>query len=65
MTGHCELFGNCGFFDVQVADMPSTAEAIRMKYCRSDRERCARYVAWKSSGKVPHDLLPSELEEHR
>ncbi|HWI40624.1 MAG TPA: hypothetical protein VNX25_03970 [Verrucomicrobiae bacterium] len=45
--------------------MPSTAEAIRMKYCRSDRERCARYVAWKSSGKVPHDLLPSELEEHR
>ena len=60
----CELLEKCVFFNDKMANMPSTAEVIKMRYCREDNSGCARYMVYKAlgRGKVPQDLFPNNTE---
>ena len=61
----CELLEGCIFFNDKMADMPSTAEMFKNKYCRESNTECARYVVFKALGreKVPPDLFPNMKEK--
>ena len=63
----CELLAGCIFFNDKMADMPSTAEIIKIRYCRGDSSDCARFVVCKSIGreKVPQDLFPNQTDRAR
>ena len=60
----CELLETCVFFNDKMANMPSTAEVIKMRYCREDNSACARYMVYKTMGreKVPQDMFPNLTE---
>ena len=60
----CELLQNCLFFNDKMANMPSTAEVIKIRYCREENSACARYMIYKAIGreKVPQDLFPNNTE---
>lgn len=62
--GECELFNGCMFYNNRMADMPVTADLMKNKYCRGDKEMCARYRVCKALGreKVPPNLFPNEYE---
>lgn len=64
---NCELLENCIFFNDRMANMPSTAQLIKLKYCTDDSLGCARLVVCKTLGreKVPPDLFPNQLERAR
>jgi hypothetical protein len=61
----CELLEGCIFFNDKMADMPSTAEMFKNKYCREINTECARYMVFKALGKekVPPDLFPNMKEK--
>ncbi|MCM2358763.1 MAG: hypothetical protein NDI77_11485 [Geobacteraceae bacterium] len=61
----CELLEKCIFFNDKMANMPATAQVIKIKYCTGDSLGCARYVVCKALGreKVPADLFPNQLEK--
>lgn len=61
----CNLMERCSFFKNNMAEMPSTAEVIKMRYCRGrENAVCARYLVSESLGmeKVPPDLLPNQMD---
>jgi hypothetical protein len=60
----CELLNTCIFFNDKMADMPSTAEVIKIRYCREEYSGCARHMIYKAIGreKVPQDLFPNNTE---
>lgn len=61
----CELFDGCIFFDDKMNDMPAMAEQYKDRFCRGDKETCARYVVFKELGRdnVPATLFPDQLDE--
>lgn len=63
----CELLRGCIFFNDQMADMPSTAEIIKFKYCQNDNSDCARYLVFQAKGKgnVPQNLFPNQTDNAR
>lgn len=65
--GNCELISKCIFFNDKMANMPSTANMLKKKYCQGDHTKCARYVVCKALGreKVPGDLTPSQMDKAR
>lgn len=60
----CQFVAKCIFFNDKMANMPSTAEMLKKKYCRSDFEHCARFMVATRLGrdKVPSDLTPSQMD---
>lgn len=60
----CELLEKCIFFNDKMANMPSTAEVIKLRYCQGGSDSCARYMVCKALGreKVPGDLFPNHNE---
>lgn len=60
----CELTTKCLFFNDKMANMPSTANMMKRKYCQGDFEHCARYIVCKALGRenVPADLTPSQAD---
>lgn len=58
----CERLKNCPFFLGKMANMPATAELMKNRYCRSDYEKCARYILFKANINVPADLYPDEID---
>lgn len=67
MKPSCELLEKCIFFNDKMANMPSTSEVIKIRYCREDNSECARYMVCKTLGreKVPGDLFPNDLAKAR
>lgn len=63
----CELLEKCIFFNDKMANMPSTAQVIKRKYCTGDSSECARYMVCKALGRerVPADLFPNQVEKAR
>ena len=61
----CELTPKCLFFNDKMANMPSTANMLKRKYCQGDFENCARYIVCKALGRenVPADLTPSQVDK--
>ncbi len=59
----CELLKKCPFFNDKMEDMPTIAEQMKNRYCRSDNSRCARYMVFKAMGreKVPTNLTPNQF----
>jgi hypothetical protein len=60
----CDLLQSCIFFNDKMANMPSTAEVFKIKYCRGDSVACARHLVFRSlgAGRVPSDLFPNQME---
>lgn len=60
----CELLAGCIFFNDKMAKKPSTAELFKIRYCRGDCTKCARYMVFKALGrpKVPPDLYPNAVD---
>lgn len=60
----CEMTPKCLFFNDKMANMPTTANLMKRKYCQGDFSACARYVVCKALGKekVPADLTPSQMD---
>ncbi|HEY6838694.1 MAG TPA: hypothetical protein VI389_08130 [Geobacteraceae bacterium] len=63
----CEFLKGCIFFNDKMANMPSTAEIFKIRYCRGDNAECARYVVCKVKGRdrVPQDLFPNQIDVAR
>ncbi len=63
----CECLEKCDFFNDKMANMPSMAHIIKMKYCESDNSECARYVVYKVLGKegVPSNMFPTQMDRAR
>lgn len=60
----CTCLQGCPFFNDQMADMPSTSEAMKTLYCQGDNSACARYMVFLAlgKGKAPSDLFPSQID---
>ena len=60
----CQLLENCLFFNDRMANMPSTAEVIKIRYCREENSGCARFMIYQAigKGKVPQDLFPNQSD---
>ncbi len=61
----CDLLKTCPFFNDKMANMPSTAELLKKKFCRGDFKNCARYMIAKTLGreKIPPDLFPNDIDK--
>jgi hypothetical protein len=61
----CECLERCLFFNDKMADMPSTTEMYKRKYCRGDSLGCARHIVFAAlgRGRVPADLYPHEVAQ--
>ncbi len=61
----CEFLARCPFFNDKMANMPSTANLLKNKFCKGDFTKCARYMIAKTLGreKVPPDLFPNEIDK--
>ena len=60
----CECLPRCPFFNDVMADMPSTADRMKRKFCLGDNSTCARYMIFKTLGSanVPPSLFPMQKE---
>ena len=61
----CEQLKNCPFFHNNMKNMPAITEMLKMRFCRGDNSKCARYMVLKKLGKhaVPANLIPNQLEK--
>lgn len=61
----CELMQACIFFNDKMANMPSTAAAVKKQYCEKDFKNCARHMIVEAFGRgtVPENLFPNETEK--
>ena len=57
----CKCLPTCIFFNDQMADMPTTAQSMKRRFCQGNNEECARFMVFSKLGKanVPGDLFPS------
>lgn len=60
----CEMLEKCIFFNNKMANMPSTAEVIKLRYCKGESAECARFMVCKALGreKVPAELFPNQVD---
>ncbi len=63
----CELTAGCIFFNDKMANMPAMASMMKSVYCKSDPDKCARFMVVKGKGreKVPGDLFPNQIDKAR
>jgi len=61
----CEILETCLFFTDKMENMPTTAELLKRRFCRSNNSDCARYIVYKALGrdKVPPYLAPNQLDK--
>lgn len=61
----CECLPKCPFFNDVMAEMPSTADMMKKRYCLKDNSTCARYMVFKTLGreKVPAKLYPTQTDQ--
>ncbi len=59
----CKFLGTCPFFNDVLESMPSTAEALKDRYCRNDSKKCARYQVRINNHPVPDDLFPHQADK--
>ncbi len=54
-ANECENLAGCPFFNDKMANMPAISAIYKKKYCKYDRNACARYMVCKALGreKVP------------
>ena len=59
----CVCLPKCIFFNDNMADMPTTAESMKKRYCLADNSTCARYLVFKALGReaVPGNLYPNNI----
>ena len=64
MAHTCELADSCAFFDAGGGYSPELNNAMRTRFCASDCEQCARYLAIHVVGRenVPKHMLPTEYD---
>ncbi len=64
---HCEMVEKCIFFNDKMANMPSTAEIFKMKFCKGEFADCARRLVSTTKGRehVPPDLFPNQVDRAR
>jgi len=57
----CECLNGCPFFNDKMKDNDGLGAMYKRKYCRGNKEDCARYRIFKKLGKpgVPADLYPN------
>jgi hypothetical protein len=60
----CIGLPTCIFFNDKMASMPTAAEMMKKKFCRSDSAHCARFMISSTLGKqqVPQDLYPNQAD---
>ncbi len=58
MTG-CELVNSCPYF-IGTAEMP---ECYREEYCRSEYQRCGRYMRWIALKRERNSRLSLKISE--
>lgn len=58
----CPGTATCPFFTDNMANMPSTAGALKRMFCLGTFNRCARFIVKEALGKpaVPPDLMPAD-----
>ena len=63
----CDSLMTCPFFNDKMSMASSLSEIYKNKYCRKDKENCARYMVRTALGKekVPIDLFPNMVEKAR
>lgn len=63
----CSCLSGCPFFNDKMANMPSTANMYKKKYCQGDYSACARYMIFSKMGKdkVPANLFPNQTDRAR
>ena len=59
----CEYLARCPFFNDRMAGMPALASLVKQSLCKSDSEKCARYIVCRARGRaaVPSDLFPDDV----
>ncbi len=64
IMSECPLLEACPFFAANLTDMPTTAEAMKQRFCHGAYEGCARYQVRHAVGKeaVPLNLYPDDLD---
>jgi hypothetical protein len=60
----CEKFDYCHFPLQVMPAMPHTSKLVQHLYCKSNYEKCARYLVGKTLGPtaVPDNLSPSDSQ---
>ena len=60
----CAKLAKCVFFNDHMPNMPSMASLYKQRYCRSEYDKCARFVVASKLGgdKVPGDLFPNDQD---
>ena len=63
MSRLCEIFNECHFFKSEMKNS-FVADAFKQRYCKINKEMCARYMIKEAYGqdKVPLDLYPNEYD---
>jgi hypothetical protein len=59
----CAGLQTCPFFNDKMAGMPAMAAMFKNTYCKTNNEKCARYIVSKvlGPGKAPIDLFPNQI----
>jgi hypothetical protein len=61
----CECLSGCLFFNGKMPIDQGLMEMYKKRYCRGDKNECARYIVRGVLGKdkVPNDLYPNMFEK--
>jgi hypothetical protein len=61
----CECLSGCLFFNGKMPIDQGLMEMYKKRYCRGDKNECARYIVRSVLGKdkVPTDLYPNMFEK--
>jgi hypothetical protein len=58
----CERIEECPLFDGALANMPILTDALKERYCQSDKESCARFWVGATGKTVPPWLFPDDAD---
>jgi hypothetical protein len=58
----CERLSTCAFVEYMIKIVPFTVNMMKIKYCKYDKNRCARYRLSKvlQVMEIPDDLWPGD-----
>jgi len=57
----CDFVEQCNFFDIHMANKPTTANIYKNLFCNLNPKTCARYLTAQAIG---HDNVPADLFPH-
>ena len=60
----CAKLAKCIFFNDKMPNMPAMANLFKQRYCKTDFDRCARFIVASKLGgeRVPGDLFPNDQD---